>query len=66
MHERRTFLQSGLGVVALAAVGGSISEAMAEEKPSIGIPKVVNGSDGTKVWAMGVMVTVKVKSEDTG
>lgn len=65
MQARRTFI-SGLGVIALAAVDGCVTKALAQEKPSVGQPKVVNENDGTKVWAMGVMVTVKVKSEDTG
>ncbi|MFO1021837.1 MAG: quercetin 2,3-dioxygenase [Planctomycetales bacterium] len=66
MQQRRTFLQSGLGVVALAAADGCLTNALAEEKPRVGTPKVVKESDGTKVWAMGVQVTVKVQSEETG
>jgi len=47
-------------------IAASGPDAAAETKPVLTSPKVVSADEGTKVWAMGVMVTVKVKAEDTG
>lgn len=66
MNSRRAFLQTSLGVVAGVAATTSGDDAIAEDKTALTAPKVVSGSEGTKVWAMGVLVTVKVKAEDTG
>ena len=66
MNARRAFLQTSLGVVAGAAAMTSGRHAKAETKPALTSPKVVSDDEGTKVWAMGVLVTVKVKAEDTG
>lgn len=66
MSSRRAFLQTSLGVVAGEAVMTGGSDAIAQEKPALTSPKVVSESEGTKVWAMGVLVTVKVRAEDTG
>jgi len=35
-------------------------------EPEAGNPLVVGAEQGTQVWAMGVLVTVKVKAADTG
>lgn len=66
MNSRRVFLQTSLGAVAGAAAMPSGSLARAEDKAALTAPKVVSGSEGTKVWAMGVLVTVKVRADDTG
>ena len=66
MNSRRTFLQTSLGVVAGAAAMTSSGDADAQDKIALSAPKVVSASQGTKVWAMGVLVTVKVRAEDTG
>jgi quercetin dioxygenase-like cupin family protein len=66
MNTRRTFLQASVGAVAGTVIAASGQDAAAETKPVLTSPKVVSGDEGTKVWAMGVMVTVKVKAEDTG
>lgn len=65
MNSRRSFLQTSLGAVAGAAAMPSGGDAEAEEKPALTKPKVVPSDKGTKVWAMGVLVTVKVTAEDT-
>ncbi len=41
-------------------------EAQATEASAPGVPKVVGRDEGTRVWAMGVLVTVKVLASDTG
>lgn len=66
MNSRRAFLQTSLGSVAGAAAMTSGGDAVAEDKTAVTAPKVVSGNEGTKVWAMGVLVTVKVRAEDTG
>ncbi len=66
MNSRRAFLQTSLGVVAGAAATTGNRGIVAQENPNATPPKVVLGSEGTKVWAMGVLVTVKVKAADTG
>ncbi|MBS0266893.1 MAG: quercetin 2,3-dioxygenase [Planctomycetes bacterium] len=66
MNDRRSFLQTSFGTVALAVVGSPNSNAVAEDKSAVTDPKVVSAGDGAKVWAMGVLVTVKVKAADTG
>ena len=66
MNSRRAFLQTSLGVVAGAAATTGGSDVVAQDKPTLTPPKVVTGNEGTKVWAMGVLVTVKVKAADTG
>ena len=62
MNPRRTFLQTSLGAVAGAAFAVNGRDAAAETKPALTSPKVVSGDEGTKVWAMSVLVTIKVKS----
>ncbi|MEI8019261.1 MAG: quercetin 2,3-dioxygenase [Schlesneria sp.] len=64
--KSRAFLQTSPGHVADAVVTSGGHDVVAQEKPALTSPKVVTGSDGTKVWAMGVLVTVKVKAADTG
>ena len=66
MNSRRAFLQTSLGVVAGAAATAGSNDVVAQDKSALTAPKVVTGSEGTKVWAMGVLVTVKVKAADTG
>lgn len=66
MNGRRTFLQTSLGAITGAAIATSGRDAAAETKPALTSPKVVSGNEGKKVWAMGVLVTVKVNAEDTG
>lgn len=66
MNKRRRFLQCGLGALATAAIGGTTSTGFADDKQAVGVPKVVREGEGSKVWAMGVLVTVKVRAEDTG
>lgn len=65
MSSRRAFLQTSSGVVASTTAMNSGGDATAEDKTAITAPKVVSGNEGTKVWAMGVLVTVKVRAEDT-
>lgn len=66
MDNRRNFLTNIVGGIFAASTLPYITLAQGAEEPKTGEPKVVGDGDGTKVWAMGVMVTVKVKSEDTG
>lgn len=66
MNSRRAFLQTSLGIVASATAMTSGGDAEAEDKTALTAPKVVSGSEGTKVWVMGVLVTIKVRAEDTG
>ena len=66
MNSRRVFLQTSLGAVAGSAAITSDSNALAGDKTALTTPKVVAEREGTKVWAMGVLVTVKVRAEDTG
>lgn len=66
MNSRRAFLQTSLGVVAGAAASTGGGDVVAQDNPALTAPKVVTVSEGTKVWAMGVLVTVKVKNADTG
>lgn len=66
MKTRRTFLGASVGAVAGTVIAASRQDAAAETKPAQTSPRVVSSDEGTTVWAMGVKVTVKVKSEDTG
>ena len=65
MNSRRAFFQTSLGAVASATAITSSGDADAQDKIALSAPKV-SGSEGTKVWAMGVLVTVKIRAEDTG
>ena len=66
MNGSPPFLQTSLGDITGAAIATSGKDAAAETKPALTSPKVVSGNEGKKVWAMGVLVTVKVNAEDTG
>ena len=66
MNSRRAFLQTSLGVVAGATALTSVGDSIADDKNAVLKPKVVPEGEGTKVWAMGVLVTVKVRADDTG
>lgn len=58
---RRRFLLAGAGALGLAPV-----TAIAAEPAAPMTPKIVPPGVGKAVWAMGVHVTVKVISEETG
>jgi quercetin dioxygenase-like cupin family protein len=66
MKNRRCFLSSSVGGLLGAATLSQMTLAQGVEEPKVGEPKVVGAGQGTVIWAMGVMVTIKVKSEDTG
>lgn len=66
MDNRRNFSTITVGGLVAASTQPQIALAQGAEERKTGEPKVVGDGDGTKVWAMGVLVTVKVKSEDTG
>lgn len=68
-----------MGLVGSSLIGDSAAQAQEakaaaqaddakqeKSEPAKTAPKVVAAADGTKVWAMGVLVAVKVRSEDTG
>lgn len=62
--NRRAFLAASTGVVAATAL---FSDAGAEESPAkVSQPEVIADGEGTKVWAMGVQVTIKMTAEETG
>lgn len=65
MNERRNFLAGSIAGVIAAACGSEIAQSQETEEAESGIPLVVNGGNGLRVWAMGVLVTVKVKASDT-
>jgi quercetin dioxygenase-like cupin family protein len=66
MKSRRKFLSSAAG--GLLAASSFPAGVFAQEDVSTtdGFPKVVRNSEGTRVWAMGILVTVKVRAADTG
>ncbi len=72
MKTRREFLAAGLGSMALATGGCAVRgrSVAGERGPVAGTtpstpPKVVQQNEGMQVWAMGILVTIKVTSEDT-
>lgn len=74
MNDRRNFIALGLGSAALSAAGGcggrarvaAGGHANAGRTPAQTPAKVVRADEGLRVWAMGILVTVKVTSADTG
>lgn len=71
MENRRGFLKASSAGILL---GSSLSTTtLAQDKSgnesttasANTVPKVVASGDGTKVWAMGVLVTIKVRASDT-
>lgn len=66
MLARRQFVTTAVGGVACASLVSSLDSTAAEDVPAGSAPKVVARKAGTQVWAMGVLVTVKVRGEDTG
>ena len=71
MENRRGFLKASSAGILL---GSSLSTTtLAQDKSgnesttasATTVPKVVANGDGTKVWAMGVLVTIKVRASDT-
>lgn len=65
MCERRTFLKTTAGGVFAASFLPHVAHAQDALDPKVGEPKVVGESEGTQVWAMGILVTLKVKASDT-
>lgn len=73
MKDRREFLAASLGSVALATTVGCAAGSRsrpADRGAPVGTtqptsPKVVRGTEGSLVWAMGILVTIKVTSKDT-
>jgi quercetin dioxygenase-like cupin family protein len=66
MKNRRNFLSCAAGGLLAASSFPSGVFAQDEISTMAGVPKVVRDSEGTRVWAMGILVTVKVKAADTG
>lgn len=78
MNDRRNFLAAGLGSAALAAAAGCAGRSRASTTGQVDAPrvpappiaptqaKVARSGEGRRVWAMGILVTVKVTSADTG
>lgn len=71
MENRRRFLKASSAGILL---GPSLTTTtLAQDKSgnesttasATTLPKVVASGDGTKVWAMGVLVTIKVRTSDT-
>jgi quercetin dioxygenase-like cupin family protein len=58
---RRHFLLAGAGALGLAPISASAAESAAPMAP-----KIIPPGEGKAVWAMGVHVTLKVISEETG
>ncbi len=66
MNGRRSFLASTMGGIAAASVFPDVVRAQTAVESKPGEPKIVSDGQGTQVWAMGVLVTVKVTAADTG
>lgn len=66
MSDRRSFLKSTAGGIVAASFLSQVAHAQDADESKVGVPQIVAESDGTQVWAMGVLVTVKVKAADTG
>lgn len=65
MNSRRRFLLSGGTLVAGAALPQAVAVAGDDRPAKPTAPKLVEDGGGEAVWAMGVRVTVKVRSGDT-
>ncbi|MDX2039271.1 MAG: quercetin 2,3-dioxygenase [Isosphaeraceae bacterium] len=65
MNTRRRLLRAGAGGILAATVAPRSGDGSLGP-PAPGAPKVVEAGEGTQVWAMGVLVTVKVRASDTG
>lgn len=66
MSSRRTFLRNTAGGLVAASMLPHIVRAQEKPASQLGTPLVVGDGQGTQVWAMGILVTVKVKAADTG
>lgn len=66
MASRRHFLTSALGGVVTASSLTHLASAAGTKATASSAPQVVAAGEGTQVWAMGVLVTVKVQASDTG
>lgn len=66
MIDRRTFLKTNAGGIVAASFLPYVAHAQDADESKLGEPKVVSEGAGTQVWAMGVLVTVKLKAADTG
>jgi quercetin dioxygenase-like cupin family protein len=71
MNSRRQFLQAasfgavaGPALTTIAIAQEAPRQEPVKEMPNA-TPMVVGPGDGTRVWAMGVHVTIKVRSKDT-
>ncbi len=60
MNGRRTFLSRHPCAITAAAIATTVKRCRSRDKVSPTSPKVVSGNEGKKVWAMGVLDTVKV------
>lgn len=61
--DRRAFLRAGVMVAAGALVP---SVALGQASKPLPSPVVARSGTGTKIWAMGIHVTIRVVSEQTG
>lgn len=66
MSDRRSFLRESTGGIVAASMFSHFAFAQEASELKAGNPLVVGAEQGTQVWAMGVLVTVKVKAGDTG
>lgn len=74
MHDRREFLALGLGSAALGLTNGCAARAgvgvhggdTTRGGAAPTLPKIARADEGRRLWAMGILVTVKVTSADTG
>ena len=63
LDRRHALLLGGAALLGTTAASQAREEAKPVRKSR---PKVVTATQGEKVWALGVLVTVKVRAEDTG
>jgi quercetin dioxygenase-like cupin family protein len=66
MNNRRNFLTNSVGGIVAASMLPSLALAQEASDAKPGKPLVAGPEQGNQVWAMGVLVTIKVKSADTG
>jgi quercetin dioxygenase-like cupin family protein len=66
MSKRRDFLKCTAGGFVAASVLPQFALAQEASQLKPGEPKIVREGEGAQVWAMGVLVTVKVRASDTG
>lgn len=70
MQNRRNFLRATTAGFATGTALSTLGKASANHQsdrplPMVAVPKIVSEGQGEKIWAMGILVTVRVKSSDT-